>query len=128
MELDPVDGAADTERLVGRHSAGCEMDCTLRQGEGIGVPMEEWRAAAERRDEWIGATGLGWANVFPAELDQPSEDVLGAVSARNQLRSEANAEHRLVRFAEFSRQRGDSRQIGMVNVVEGALPAAKDDQ
>src|ERR1700680_2355181 len=77
MELDPVDGAADTERLVGRHGAGCEMHCTLRQGEGIGMPMEERRAGAERRDERIGPTGLGRLHLFPAELSRPSEDVFG---------------------------------------------------
>ena len=50
------------------------------------------------------------------------------MGAREDLRAEADAEHRLVGFPERARERRLARQVGMVDVVERILRAAEHDQ
>src|SRR5262249_47502554 len=101
---------------------------SLGQGESIGVPVEQRRSLAERLDQWIGLAVGGRSNLLPAELDRQAEDVLSAVSARDQLCTETDAEHGLVGFTELPCQCSDLREIGMVGVIERALGTAENDQ
>ena len=45
--------------------------------------------------------GRGRPHLVPAELDRAAEDVPGAMAAGDELRAEADAEHRLVGLAEL---------------------------
>ena len=90
--------------------------------------MEERRGLAHRRKHRVGAAGVSRPHLVPSEFERASEDVSGAVAARQNLGAEADSENRLVRIAEGASERRLALQIRMVLVVERILCAAQHDE
>ena len=127
VKLDAVDGAPDPKCLDIGTVAVREMHGVGRQHERVGMPVKNGTSIAERGDERIAPSRLARSHLLPAELDRPAENIPGAMAAGDELGAETDAEHRLVGLAELPGEGGQRRQVGVVVIVDGALPAAEDD-
>jgi IMP dehydrogenase len=128
MELGAVGGAADAEGLMRSGGAGGEVDGAMRQGEGVGVPLEDRKGLRHGGEDRIGAARVGQGDVGPAELWRGAKVVLGPEGAGEELRAKADAEDGFVGIAVGAHQPGEGGQVGVSVVVRSRLLAAEDDE
>lgn len=91
------------------------------------MPVEQRRAITERRQHRITPSGLRRGHPLPAEFDRQAEPVLGATGTGDDLRPEADAEHRFVGVAEGPREFEQGRKIRIAGIIEGVLAAPQQD-
>ena len=104
------------------------MDRALRQGEGVGVPLEDREGVRHGREDGIGAARLGQGDVGPAEFRRGAQVVFRAIGPGQQLRAKADAENGFVGHCIGLHQAGQRGQVGVGVVVGRGLFAAEHHQ
>jgi DNA-binding winged helix-turn-helix (wHTH) protein len=114
MELQSIGFFAVPECLVDACLRAREMDCALRQIERVPMPLENLARTSERSDDTVRLTFWRRRYRIPADfLDRVSPQPR-AESPRQQLRAQADAEHRQVslqRLANRSDLGGEMREL-----------------
>ncbi len=127
MELKPVLAVAKPESLIGAIRTGRKQHGVLRQIEGIVVPLHDVPHGTERSHHRIFGTRRRRFHRLEAALHQAVLVDPLAMGTGEKLRTQADAQDRLVRIGKAAHQVEQARDIRAGRVVRRRLRTAQHD-
>ena len=128
VELEAVGVVAPAERLLFATGRCREVRGAVGDVEAIAMPLEHRRIATQRGQHRIGSAVFGGLQAMPADLGAFHAMDRRAQHVRQQLRAEADAEHRLaLREHAFDREQFGA-QVRAVDAVLDVHRSAEHDQ